>query len=107
MGWNKRIELFHFQDKNLSPEAFILFKKKLEKESFIARYFYKKLSATLKDELEQLKKELDIYVAQIDSLKKKRKIKSASLQAKIFEQYQFLNKEKIPKALTEIFPNNE
>jgi len=92
-------------EQTFSKEDFESFKKQLEKESFVDRYFGKGLSAVRQQELLPLQKELEAYTAQIAELKTTRKQKSARLQQEIFDQYQFLNKEKEPKALTDIFPH--
>ncbi len=91
--------------KTLSEEVLVSFNEKLNKESANGRIFYKELSEKLKQDLLICQNKLEAYSSKINKLKAERKNKSAILQQKIFDQYQFLNQQKIPKRLTEIFPN--
>lgn len=94
-------------ESGMSEEMQAAFLKQLEKESFVDRYFFKGLVAFRKEELKALETEIEAFTTQISALKAERKRKSASLQQQIFDQYQFLNQQKVPKALTDIFPHTE
>lgn len=91
----------------LSPEAFLAFNETLRQESLKDQYLFKKLAAHRKEELLPYEQELAVFTAKIAELKAERKGKSALLQQKIFDQYQFLNQHKIAKPLTDIFPNTQ
>lgn len=80
-------------------------KEKLAKESIERQNNYKKLSLELERELSEIKLEFNKFNSKIIELKNKRKNKSNELQKRIFESYEFLNKHKEVKNLTDIFPN--
>lgn len=89
----------------LSPEAFTVFNKRLTEESIKGQYFFKQMAKELKADLINHQQKLEVYSSRISQLKTERKNKSSRLQQRIFDNYQFLNKEKDTKGLTEIFPN--
>ncbi len=88
----------------LSPEAFIIFNKQLADESIKGQFLFKELSTYLKEELAKYQKDLAVFTSKIAELKAARKNKSGILQRQIFDNYQFLNQQKIKKGLTAIFP---
>lgn len=90
---------------SLSPEEFISFKEQLAKESIKGQNLFKVQARELKEELLAVQQQLEGYTNQITALKTERKNKSAKLQQKIFDNYQFLNQQQQIKKLTEIFPN--
>lgn len=94
-------------EQSLDPEAMIALRKTLAKESFIDQFSLKDISEKLAQKLLPYQSALEKYTSQIAELKTVRKNKSAALQQKIFDQYQFLNLNKSPKSLTEIFPNTQ
>lgn len=91
-------------EEDLNEEDFIFFNEKLAEESIQGQLEYKYLSKKLKEDLLIEQNKLEAFTSKIAKLKKERKTKSAGLQQRIFESYQFLNQEKISKKLTEIFP---
>jgi tRNA pseudouridine32 synthase/23S rRNA pseudouridine746 synthase len=90
-------------ERSLSSDDFLALKKELEKESHTRQYLYKELLKSHSESLEMYEEALKALTAPIASLKAKRKQKSAKLQQKIFDQYQFLNQHKETKGLSEIF----
>jgi tRNA pseudouridine32 synthase/23S rRNA pseudouridine746 synthase len=89
----------------LSPEDFTVFNKQLTEESLKGQYLYKQMAKELKADLINHQQKLEVFSSKIARLKSERKNKSARLQQQIFDSYQFINKEKETKGLTEIFPN--
>jgi tRNA pseudouridine32 synthase/23S rRNA pseudouridine746 synthase len=87
----------------LSNEDYADLEKKLAKESLESKYFYNNVNRYWQYTLEAIKKELSTFTEKINLLKNKRKKKSIALQEFLFEQYQFLNKEKESKNLSDLF----
>jgi len=75
----------------------------LNRQSARDSYELKQLQKTIKEQNEAAFRQYDDYLAKIRELKRERKQRSAALQDRIFRQYVFLNKEKQPKSLYEIF----
>ncbi len=75
----------------------------LIKESKDDQFAYKRLTKQWKEVLDRSKADLDAHKKQIQDLKDKRKQLSAQTQAKMFEQYQFLNANGASKSLRSIF----
>lgn len=92
-------------ENNLSSSEIAILKKELAKESISRQNNYKNLSLELEHELSKIKLEFNKFNSEIIDLKNCRKNKSAELQKRIFESYEFLNKNKEIKNLTDIFPN--
>ncbi len=90
----------------LLQEEYASFQKKLSKESLEAKYFFNNVNRFWEHTLKSIKDELSIFTNKIDVLKEKRKTKSASLQAYLFNQYQFFNSKKEAKNLSELFKEN-
>ncbi len=88
----------------LPPQEFTSFNKTLADESISGQLLFKRTAAALNEDLQEVQKELDFFTSKIAALKLERKTKSAILQQKIFENYQFLNQKSERKKLTEIFP---
>ncbi|WP_066629511.1 pseudouridine synthase [Labilibacter marinus] len=84
-------------------EAFI---EELKQESLKHQYDYKQLKKSWVDRLHNNKLELDIFTNKIERLKEERKTRSAALQQKLFDQYQFLNIHGESKGVSEIFANS-
>ena len=80
----------------------ILLSEESKKESILL----KKMSKYWNFQLENAQKELDEIVAEIQLLKEKRRLKSGTLQQKLFAEYSFLNVLGKRKSLGEIFDNN-
>ena len=64
---------------------------------------FKRLEKYWKDRISALQKETDDYTAKIEALKNERKIRSAALQQKLFEQFKMLNANGEIKDLCAIF----
>lgn len=74
-----------------AQKAFVL--EDLVKQSYRDQYEYNKRKAELNNEVEALQHQLNQHLAHINALKEERKTRSAHLQRRIFEQYNFLNAE--------------
>ncbi len=83
----KRNEL----EKILSPEQFEQLKEELKQESLKQQYDFKELKKNWEQKIKQLNNDVENYKSQINALKEERKLRSAALQQKLFNQYQFLN----------------
>jgi tRNA pseudouridine32 synthase/23S rRNA pseudouridine746 synthase len=75
----------------------------LAQQSVYDKWRLKALNNQSQQSVEQLQVKVDELIEPIAELKLQRKILSADLQHRIFSQYQFLNKELIPKSLVDIF----
>ncbi len=87
----------------LKPEAYVAFEKTLATESLEAKYFFNNVTRYWEHTLNAITENLSVYTTQIETLKEARKTKSAALQQYLFEQYQFLNKKKDVKDLSQLF----
>jgi tRNA pseudouridine32 synthase/23S rRNA pseudouridine746 synthase len=87
----------------LSTEDFIALKEKLSSQSIQQKNELRDLTlywdARVENAQFSLKKIIDIII----TLKKERKILSKALQNKLFDNYQFLNKQGVEKSLRELF----
>lgn len=83
--------------------AFRDFEEDLVKQSLRDKHELRVLQAQLGMEIERLKKELETFEIPLCQLKESRKEKSNLLQTKLFEHYQFLNRDGLKKNLLEIF----
>lgn len=92
--------------KQLSEQDYKTFCDELVKESLAYRHQLGVVTTSCNERIEEVQEKLHSLQTEIDTLKTKRKNKSAALQQKIFEQYQFLNIEGQQKNLTEIFVNS-
>lgn len=91
---------------DLLPEGFEKINEQLNLESVIAKNKLKRLTKTWKTQITKAQKDVDQFTHQIKLLKEKRKNKSAALQKRLFEKYQFLNQAGESKSLAEIFPDS-
>jgi len=87
----------------LEPLEYGLLLKELEKKSLLEKYYHRELENYWSFQLRRLERRKKIFSKKIDRLKKIRKERSAKLQQKLFEQYQFLNQQGKRKNLIEIF----
>ena len=87
----------------LKLEAYADFEEKLSKESLEVKYFFNNVNRFWEHTLNDIKEKLVVFTKQIEVLKEHRKVKSATLQQYLFEQYQFLNSANKKKNLSEIF----
>lgn len=90
----------------LKIEMYTAFEKELAKESLEAKYFFNNVTRFWEHTLAAITKEISIFKNEIEHLEEERKIKSATLQQYLFQQYQFLNTAKKSKSLAEIFTEN-
>ncbi|MFK8009960.1 MAG: RluA family pseudouridine synthase [Saprospiraceae bacterium] len=91
------------EKESTSPENFEAINKSLNQESINGKKELKRLLEYWKERTDQNQKNIDQVKTTIDELKLKRKNKSAGLQKKIFDQYQFLNQAGEIKSLLDIF----
>ena len=89
----------------LAEEDFKVFNEQLKNESLKHQYDYKQLKKRWEIIIKQNHEKLDVFKAKISSLKEERKRRSAALQQKLFDQYQFLNKNGETIGVSEIFAN--
>ncbi len=99
----KRGEIREKAKTELSDFEFEELDKKLKAESTNLHYNYKKLRIAWKEKLDEIQQEVNEFEEEIEGLKEERKNRSVFLHNKIFDQYQFLNKDKVAKGLTDIF----
>ena len=88
---------------SLTDEEIKNFSKKLEQESYNDQFFYKELQEYYDLKIHKIQSELSIFEHKINALKKERKEKSIILQHLLFSNYTFLNQQKNPKSLLDIF----
>ncbi len=91
------------EKESTSPENFEGINKGLNQESINGKKELKRLLEFWKERTDQNQKNVEQVKTTIDELKLKRKNKSAGLQKKIFDQYQFLNQAGEIKSLLDIF----
>ncbi|MGQ1787783.1 MULTISPECIES: RluA family pseudouridine synthase [unclassified Saccharicrinis] len=89
----------------LSQTEFDKLAEELKQESLKQQYDYKQLKKQWQERITQNQNKLRIFTDKIDSLKEERKERSAALQQKLFDQYQFLNKDGETMGVSEIFAN--
>jgi tRNA pseudouridine32 synthase/23S rRNA pseudouridine746 synthase len=77
--------------------------KELAQQSVFDKWRLKELSEHSQQSISQLQAKVNEFTDLIAELKLQRKTLSADLQNKIFDQYQFLNKELVAKSLRDIF----
>lgn len=75
----------------------------LIRESQFQKAEYKRLERSWKERISTLQMKVDNYSNQVEELKKERKVRSAALQQKLFEQYRMLNALGEEKDLCRIF----
>lgn len=88
---------------SLSVEDIQNISKKLEQESYNDQFFYKELQEYYDLKTHKFQSELNVFEHKINALKKERKEKSIILQQQLFSNYTFLNQQKEPKSLLDIF----
>jgi len=87
----------------LNTSEFDILKETLSKESLENKYFLNNVTRYWNYRLGETKDKITVFSTQINTLKEERKNKSAALQQYLFDQYQFLNSEKITKGLSQLF----
>jgi len=90
---------------HLSEIDFQILCNKLAQESFNDQFFYKELKEYYENDLHEKLRKLAHFEEKIAFLKKERIQKSNYLQETLFQNYAFLNSEKEPKSLLDIFSN--
>lgn len=91
----------------LSASEYEQLEASLVEESKDDQFAYKRLAKHWKEVLEQSKADLDVLLGTIQQLKDERKALSAKTQARMFDQYQFLNGNGTSKSLRAIFNKGE
>ncbi len=87
----------------LCPDDFFALCENLKRASIAQQHEYKALRAQWDERVAQNEHELQAFQNIINELREERKTRSAALQRKIFDQYQFLNKDLRTTTATEIF----
>ena len=88
---------------SLNAENYKLLEAELVKLSLDDQFQYKRLVKHWRTELAQVQGRFDELMLQIKSLKEERKMRSAGLQRRLFDEYKFLNAERKWKSLWSIF----
>ena len=81
--------------------------KQLIKESQTEKSKFNKLKKECKKQIEEIQLKLDTYYQHVNGLKQQRKIQSAQLQKRIFDNYLFLNIKGKTKSATAIFQETD
>jgi tRNA pseudouridine32 synthase/23S rRNA pseudouridine746 synthase len=100
---NKRKALRNKGREELTPDEFKVLEQELKDESLGHQFYYKRGAKFWKERLALTEEAVNFYLDNVKLLRAERKTKSAALQKKLFDQYQFLNKAKIKKSLYDIF----
>jgi len=100
---NNRKERREKLENELSIDDFEKLKEELKQKSLKQQYDFKQLKKHWEEKIQSNKERLDSYQNQINELKEERKTRSAALQQKLFDQYQFLNFHHQTKSLCNIF----
>ncbi|MGF1759976.1 RluA family pseudouridine synthase [Photobacterium sagamiensis] len=87
----------------LAPADFLQLKAQLSTESIKEKYQLRDLKLHWDERIKTAHQNLLQLTNELDLLRSKRKVLSASLQQKLFEQYRFLNAEGVEKNLNDIF----
>jgi tRNA pseudouridine32 synthase/23S rRNA pseudouridine746 synthase len=101
----KRKEKREKAKKELSPMLFNQLAEMLKEESLNHQNEFKALKSKWEKEIQQSEERLKLFTTDIENLKTERKQRSAKLQKKLFDQYQFLNIQKEKIGLSKIFEN--
>ena len=88
---------------SLSKGDFILLKEQLSKQSIKQKNQLRDLTLYWNVKTDKAQKLLSAILNEINELKDKRKVLSTNLQHKLFDNYQFLNKQGVAKNLCDIF----
>ncbi|OUL56627.1 RNA pseudouridine synthase [Pseudoalteromonas ulvae] len=87
----------------LEPEAQRELTRQLDQRSISQKLKLRDLKLNWQQQIEHISSQLQILEQAVTQLQQQRKTESAALQQKIFEQYQFLNRDQQLKSLAEIF----
>lgn len=106
----KRLKVERDEKRNSFTNLSISEIKKLEielsEESKKESILLKKMSKYWNFQIENIQKEVNLLLDEINQLKEERRIKSGALQQKLFSEYSFLNQFGERKSIGEIFNNN-
>lgn len=91
----------------LSIEDFEILDSKLIEESLKDKRQLRHLTQEWEELRNNLDRKIKLFESQVDSLKEERRRRSAQLQERIFENYQFLNNNGEAKSLKDIFINTK
>lgn len=91
---------------NLSIAEMEQLKLELSEESKKESILLKKMTKYWNFQIENAQKEVNLLLDEINQLKEERRIKSGTLQQKLFAEYSFLNQFGERKSIGEIFNNN-
>lgn len=87
----------------MGEQEYVLYDEELIRQSLADKRLLKSVTDKWKDRLEQLHSVLDPMEVQVEALRNERKERSGALQAQLFQQYSFLNKDGKSKSLQDIF----
>lgn len=91
---------------NLSSTEIEQLELELSEESKKESILLKKMTKYWNFQIENLQKDVDLLLEEINQLKEERRVKSGALQQKLFAEYSFLNQFGERKSIGEIFNNN-
>jgi len=89
----------------LNSEEFSQLTKKLNQQSIASKLELRDFKVSWQAKIKQSQQKLTVLTNEIERLKERRKVFSAVLQSRIFQQYRFLNIASIEKDLIDIFKN--
>lgn len=87
----------------MTEAEFEVYNEDLRKESIKHQYYLKDLIQYWDDRVKRAEEKLRVFTQEIEQLKEERKQRSAALQERLFENYQFLNHTGTWKSLKDIF----
>lgn len=91
---------------NLSTSEIEQLEVELSEESKKESILLKKMTKYWNFQIENLQKDVNLLLEEINQLKEERRVKSGALQQKLFAEYSFLNQFGERKSIGEIFNNN-
>lgn len=100
---NERKLLREQQERQLNPLDFEVFNEDLIKQSLRDKHELRVLTTYWQDQIEVTQQLIRDFDTQINNLKEERKQKSNALQYQLFQQYRFLNFNKVEQDLLAIF----
>ena len=89
----------------LNKKQYEVLNNNLADQSVRSNYYLKDLTRCWQIRIADLERKRNVFLDQINAMKNERKTKSAALQQKLFDQYQFLNITGTPKSVIDIFKN--
>lgn len=104
---NKRKEVRENNRETMAEADYLLLETDLIKQSYRDQHEYAVLKAKWKDKLSVVEVRIQERQAEIERLKSLRRSKSATLQRRLFDQYQFLNAQGQTRSVLEIFSDSK